>query len=445
MPKMVIIADDLTGATDSAAACGEYGMETIVLLGKPDGDDACPETAEALAIDANTRCLAADEAAEVTAKIVRRYGRIGTPTGQALLFKKVDSTLRGNVAAELAAALKARREQAPSGQRVAALLAPAFPAQGRTTVHGRQLLNGRPLEDVNSWQGEHVRPRSNIADVLGDTGLSCALVELATVRSGPHSLEAAITTLASEADVIVCDAATDTDLGAIAISSMALGPGAVFAGSAGLARHIPLATEFGRATGTPGRDREIALVKGPALFVVGSLSDASRKQAQMLAAAPNVETFANPQRTLLKDESNAWREYAELVSKSLERGNDVLLMLNSIEQFTTSEVRLLRTSLVRMLQPLADLVGALVATGGETARTVLQAWGVSQLRLLGEVAPGLPYCVTEQWHRNIPVLTKAGSFGTQDVLLDCRNFIRTIGSKRRRIAEHDTVVENQKS
>jgi 4-hydroxythreonine-4-phosphate dehydrogenase len=445
MPKMLIIADDLTGATDSAAACAEYGMETIVLLGKPDGHHAGPETAEVLAIDANTRCLAADEAAKVTAKTVQRYGRIGAPTDQALLFKKVDSTLRGHVAVELAAVLNARREQASSGQRVVALLAPAFPAQGRTTVRGRQLLNGIPLEDADSWKGERVRPRSNIAGIVGEAGLACGVIELATVRSGPHSLDTALSGQASTVDVIVCDAATDADLRAIAISSVALGPRTVLAGSAGLARYIPLATGFGRAGGAPGRDREIAFEKGPTLFVVGSLSDASRKQAQSLAAEPDVETFTNPQHTLLKNDSNAWREYAGLVSKTLERGKDVLLMFDSAEQFTPPQIRLLTNLLARMLQPLADHVGALIATGGETARTVLQAWGVSQLRLLGEVTPGLPYCVTERWRRDILVLTKAGSFGTQNSLLDCRNFIRTIERNRRRIAEPETVVENQKN
>ena len=235
MPKMVIIADDLTGAADSAAACAEAGAEAIVLLGKADGGNSAPETASVLAIDANTRCMAPRQAAEVTARLVRRYSDAGAPADQALLFKKVDSTLRGHLAMELGAALNARREQVSSGQRVVALLAPAFPAQGRTTVHGRQMLNGKPLEEFDSWQVEPVRPRSNIADVLGEAGLLCGIVELATIRSEPRFLEAAMTRLASEADVIVCDAETEADLQAIAKSSRALGPGTVLAGSAGLA------------------------------------------------------------------------------------------------------------------------------------------------------------------------------------------------------------------
>ncbi len=445
MPKMVIIADDLTGAADSAAACMRAGAEAIVWLDRTDGDDSTPETASVLAIDANTRCLAPSQAAEVTARLVRRYGNAGAPADQTLLFKKVDSTLRGHLAVELGAALNARREQVSSGQRVVALLAPAFPAQGRTTVHGRQMLKGKPLEDVDSWQGERVRPRSNIADVLGEAGLLCAIVELATIRSEPRSLEAAMTRLASEADVIVCDAETEADLQAIAKSSRALGPGTVLAGSAGLARYILSDPEFPRTAGAPGRGHATALEKGPTLFVVGSLSEASRQQARMLAAAPDIETFTHPQHSLLMNETTAWHDYAGLVSKSLERGKDVLLMLDSTEQFTDTQIRLLTTSLAQMLHPLADHAGALVATGGETARTVLQAWGVSHLRLLGEVEPGLPYSKTEGWTRDILVLTKAGGFGTRETLLHCREFLETIRRSQRRFAEPDAVVENHES
>jgi 4-hydroxythreonine-4-phosphate dehydrogenase len=254
-----------------------------------------------------------------------------------------------------------------------------------------------------------------------------------------------MTRLASEADVIVCDAETEADLQAIAKSSRALGPGTVLAGSAGLARHILSDPEYPRTATASGRGSAIALEKGPTLFVVGSLSEVSRQQAQMLAAAPNVETFSHPQRSLLMNQTTAWHDYAGLISKSLERGKDVLLMLDSTERFTNTQIRILTTSLARMLQPLAGHAGALVATGGETARTVLQAWGVSYLRLLGEVEPGLPYSVTEGWTRDILVLTKAGGFGTRETLLHCREFIETIRRSQHRIAEHEAVVENHES
>jgi 4-hydroxythreonine-4-phosphate dehydrogenase len=79
-----------------------------------------------------------------------------------------------------------------------------------------------------------------------------------------------------------------------------------------------------------------------------------------------------------------------------------------------------------LIAPCADHAGALVATGGETARAILDAWGIRRLRLLGELEPGLPWAVTEGWRRDLIVLTKAGSFGTPGTLLHCRDFLRDV-------------------
>ena len=72
----------------------------------------------------------------------------------------------------------------------------------------------------------------------------------------------------------------------------------------------------------------------------------------------------------------------------------------------------------------ADGVGGLVATGGETARAVLDAWGVTRLRLRGEVEAGVAFSTTEGWRRVVPVVTKAGGFGDADTLVRCREFLR---------------------
>jgi hypothetical protein len=86
-PSVIIIADDLSGATDSAVACAERGLDTVVALGKTDGFGA----AEAIAFDADTRRLTSDAAAAETARRVRTHAK----ARGGLLFKKVDSTLRG--------------------------------------------------------------------------------------------------------------------------------------------------------------------------------------------------------------------------------------------------------------------------------------------------------------------------------------------------------------
>ena len=414
MPKILIIADDLTGAADCGAVFAGRGMETTVVLSRPGEEPAHRSAAihaDVVAIDADTRGLDAKQAAEAVARGVEQYaiseGREG------LLFKKVDSTLRGNVAAELAGALRARRANVSAGERAAVLFAPAFPAHGRTTVNGRQWVNGRPLEQTEMGCSS----RASIGAMLQEAGLSCGLVELEMVRAGADTLMSAVGRVANETDVVVCDAETEDDLRAIACAGMGLGPRTIWAGSAGLARHIPDAAGWGRHWDE--RPRAELRVLGPTLFVVGSAAAVSREQARALAAAPDLLVV-----TVGGRGPDAGTSDRAVIIECLERGNDVLVQLDFCEASARPQGRAMAETLGDLLERCGRYVGALVATGGETARAILDAWGVQSLRLLGEVETGLPYSVAECGGRSILVLTKAGGFGKPDTLLGCRDFVR---------------------
>jgi D-threonate/D-erythronate kinase len=414
MRRMVMIADDLSGAADCGIACANHGLPTVVLLdGAEGGSDV-----EVLAVDADTRWRDQQSAARVTARLVCQYAS----DDRCLFFKKLDSTLRGHVAAELAAALEVRRSGA--GGRVVAVMAPAFPANGRTTANGRQFIHGRPLEESEIWQREHLPARSHIPEMLAEARLNSAVVSTACVRSGVHSLQEAIRRLADEADVIVCDAETDEDLRAIATASMVLGPRTVWAGSAGLAYHLPLVAGF---TQTAVSAPDVALADGPTLFVIGSLSGVSREQAAILAARGDVVTVnLSPHMLIEGAGSQQWKAHEQELGDAVEAGTDVMLLPDSNHRMTSEQGPLLCSALAKMAAHLAGRVGALVATGGESARAVLHGWGVNKLRLLGELETGLPVSVTEGWSRALPVLTKAGGFGTPQTLLRCHEFLREL-------------------
>ncbi len=113
-----------------------------------------------------------------------------------ILFKKIDSTLRGQPAAETAAALAHLRSLAGSGFGV---FAPAFPATGRTTIDGHILVKGRPLEEAEVWQRDHTYPSADLVEVLATAGIRGERIPLAMVRGG--DLKATLATLAGEGDV----------------------------------------------------------------------------------------------------------------------------------------------------------------------------------------------------------------------------------------------------
>ena len=200
-----ILADDLTGACDAAVAFLKTGLSVRVWTGAQPSFSA-PEAVQA--VNTDSRALTLDEAEKAVSRSAAALGK-GDRT---LFFKKVDSTLRGPIAAELKAA------QEGFGAR-AILFAPAFPAAGRTVRNG--ILE---VEDI-SGRRDAIRirdifprgTRDNVACVAGADGISLALE-----RGKP---------------VIVCDSGTQADLGALARAAQPH-HGLLYAGSAGLAQAI---------------------------------------------------------------------------------------------------------------------------------------------------------------------------------------------------------------
>ncbi len=420
MPKFLIIADDLTGAADCGGVFGESGFECVVLLAGPAETDAAPageQAAEVVCIDAGTRCLPAADAGDAVARIVRAFAKAAPHGDACLVFKKVDSTLRGNVAAELAAALRARRGGNPGASRSALLFAPAFPSCGRTTVNGRQFVWGKALRDSDVWSEPGRGAPEHISDIFGEAGISAGLLGLAQVRGPADGLKSAMRKMALDVDAIICDAETDADLEAIARAGAGLEERPVWAGSAGLARQLARLEMPRRA---PQGSAQGMGVHGPALFAVGSAALASRGQVAALASS-DIATFPLSPSDF---PSNA-PSISARIGERLQRGDDVLVHFDAGGSWPPEVCGELTLWLARLLAPCAPYAGALFACGGDTARAILDAWRVHSFRLLGEVEPGLPYAQARCAGRELFILTKAGGFGTRDTLLRCRKFIHS--------------------
>lgn len=413
MTQIVAIADDLTGAADCAAACAARGITATVVLHSSAEEPTTWPDAQIVSFDADTRCLSAERAAETTGELVRLQRK---HAADAVLFKKVDSTLRGNLAAELSAVLPNCGRKSAADKQLSILLAPSLPAQGRTTVGGRLMVHGMPLHETDLWKNEVRESRSEIAAHLADANLSSRLIDIAAVRSGLDRLRAEMKQRAAEADVVVCDAETDDDLGAIALAAVGVGEFGAWSGSAGLASH--LAQALAMESSDDGRPCA-QFATGPTLFVVGSAASITREQAQELAAEAEVVTvLIEPARLEAENE-------VKRILDGLRLGRDVLMMLSD-ERCVAGEKQYLTQALSKQVVHCADIIGGLVATGGETARATLDTLGIRRLRLLGEVEAGLAVSITDGWSRSLPVLTKAGAFGSRDTLVRCRNFLRRL-------------------
>ena len=416
MPRLLIVADDLSGAADCAIACAGSGLSASVAF----SDFEHNFDSEVLSIDCDTRHLDAESAANHVTQLLLRYA----PDEELIFFKKLDSTLRGNIAAELSAMLKVRRSSGSTSGHVVAVMAPAFPAGGRATVDGHQLEHGRPLHESEIWKHQRSSSSTHIPSMLAIAGMQPVLIELELVRSGDKSLAQVMKTLAATADVLVCDAETDEDLRLIAHASLALGRKTIWAGSAGLAYHLPHIVGLWNE---PASVEPLALAPGPTLLVMGSMSSVAREQVEILRAASTVNMLLIAPRVLIAGpQSPEWSEYALSLVTMLGDGQDVIVTLEASSQLDPSEGRLLSSAFGTMMAPIVDSVGALIASGGETARAILDAWGVTSLRMIKEIEPGLPFSFTEGWRRPLPVLTKAGAFGDSQTLLHGWQFLHDL-------------------
>lgn len=409
--RWLILADDLTGAADCAIAFARRGLAAAVSWG--DHPAAVAAESSVFSYDADSRGLPAELAAARHALALGRL--LGSDR---LLFKKIDSTLRGQPAAETAATIAHLRARCGSAF---GILAPAFPGTGRTTVDGRVRVGGRRLEQAEVWRREHGYASADLVAMLASAGVAAETVGLAAVR-GPR-LRAALDAIAAKGAIVaVCDAETDDDLGGIAAASLPMPPGGFLIGSAGLAHALAARLPGGHAAAPC-----FAASTGGSLIVVGTLATASRAGARRLVASGDVvHVPVGP--TMLLAEPEERDAVGRRVAGLLAAGEDVLVEIRIGDAPDLSLGPRLARALAAALAPAGSCMGGLVATGGETAAALLAGFGVDGIQMVDEVEPGVALGIT-LGHLSVPVVTKAGAFGDEGSLGRIAARLRAIRSK----------------
>src|SRR5687767_325180 len=203
MTRLAIIADDLSSATDCGAQVVRSGLSVIVPLGSYSLPPRA-RPAQVISVDTDSRSLSSDQA----------YARVRTATQQLVaagwtdFYKSVDSTLRGNLGAEIEAVLEIVQPDC-------AVIAPAFPKYGRTTVDGMQYLHGRPLHETEFGTDPTAPVRdADIARRLAEgSRRKAGRLTLNQVRAGPTQIQSGTRRLLSEGiELVIVDIAEQEDL-----------------------------------------------------------------------------------------------------------------------------------------------------------------------------------------------------------------------------------------
>ncbi|HXM30184.1 MAG TPA: four-carbon acid sugar kinase family protein [Chthoniobacterales bacterium] len=396
----IMLADDLSGAADCAVPFARAGFSPEVFL-QP--ECAARTDARIVSIDLNTRELTPGQAVQITSRILRLI----PSTRETVWYQKIDSTLRGNIGPDVLATVRA----IPLKRVI--FCAPAFPDTGRTTVQGRVFVNGLPLEKSGVNTGWLTG--KSISDLFAEVGLNTRAFSLDVIRSGSSNILRHLEN-SPGVTVAVCDAETNNDLLAIAKAGLQIREESIFVGSAGLAHQIAT------LLGTEQRfENHPVLPDKPILVVVGSKSPASRAQFEHLSNLSGIDLLRLPV-TALKSESDS--SITNGLTRALAGGRDVAITTELTESLNDQQGAGLMQALGRTLRPFLDKFSGLVLTGGETARGLLSESEIDRLRMMDEIEPGVTLSVTVG-KLELPIVMKAGAFGTQATLLNAVHFLRS--------------------
>jgi D-threonate/D-erythronate kinase len=406
---ILIIADDLTGAADSAVQFRQAGF-TAVVLARPARQHIMWPRTQVVSLNLNTR----DASPAAVRRLWERHAPIIRILAQgAFVYQKIDSTLRGHPALEVRLLLDLLGMSA-------AIIAPAFPKLGRQTLDGVHRVHGLPLAMTEyARQQTHGPAHSSLPEIFADVnGLLPAHLSWQVIE---HGVEHVVTWLqehlTEHGQLVTADAADESHLDILTQAVLPLEKRLLLVGSAGWAERLALAWKD-MMSGLPPRPG--------ALGVVGSLSAVATRQVQaaMEAGVMVVPLAALRSERVTGVTTEDWR----VLTNGLAAGRHAVIWTHSghVGAFSSHVGHRVLRTLAGVVKELLSTtaVSGLAIVGGDTAQAVFRALRTSGLSLSGEVATGIPYGrLLDGPLAGLLAATKAGGFGSDLTLRDCLEFL----------------------
>jgi len=406
MGKLLMIADDFTGALDSGVQFAVRGARTCVVTDPLYDFSQAGKDVQTLVLDAETRHLTP----EAAYRVVFRAVRDALGAGFSHIYKKTDSALRGNVGAELAAVL-----DAAGADRLAFL--PALPKMNRVTRGGVHYIDGVPVaESVFGQDPFEPVTASPVAEIIG------AQTQKAVVLHGLEDAEEC------RPGIQVYDAETDEDL--LRIGKRLGREGLTL--TAGCAGFAPVLAELLDLRGAPPAMPKLA----PVFFVTcGSVNPVTLRQMDAAEAAGFPRIHLTPVQKL----EPSWLETADCAAsmaswlEAAGREKRFILDVNDPagrsdtadyareHGLTTEDLRLrISGQLARLVQRLLDggLDATILCTGGDTLLALMRAVGTAELTPVGELAAGAVLTDFVYQGKSYHIISKSGGFGEPDLFCE---------------------------
>lgn len=422
-----VIADDLTGAMDAGVQMLENDYVVRVALDVKKLSE-WEKQSDVVIVSTESRNISAEYAYKQVADAVEGFQKYGCH----MIYKKIDSTLRGNIGVELKAVLE-------HGKVDCVIIAPALPFNGRTTVNGVHYVYGSPLKNTELAKDPYAPVyESEIARIIHDQyAAPVGMIDIRAIRNGKESVLSEIEkNIREKKRLMVADAIDDGDLRNIVKACAEYSGNLLLCGSAGLFKYIE-GTKFlqnldgHRKMHLPRRKKS-----SPVLILSGSPARMSKIQIKKLEEVSsrafilrcNISEY-------LKDEAQyraRCEEGIRQVMQKLREGYHVVVdasgeskedILNQ-HQNDRENLQQIRKKILQYLEEIAaaaaegaDLRG-LVLFGGDTAVAVTSRLGAGGIEITREIEPYIPLGIMIGGDfTKVPVVTKSGGFGREDSLV----------------------------
>lgn len=407
MIRLLIIADDLTGALDTGVQFAASGAATRVVT-DVNYDYSRAQEVKVLVMDAETRHLDSSEAYGVVFNITKKAIQHGIP----YIYKKTDSALRGNIGSELTAALHAAEAESLS-------FFPAFPKMKRTTVDGVHYIDGIPVEESVFGKDPYEPVTcSYIPDLIKEQ--SMVKVTLAEEAEGFVKEE-------DVPEIIVWNAQTDEHLEKLGQKLYKENKLHIMSGCAGFAAVLP------RLLGLEGKPPEAENFTQKLLVICGSVNPITLSQLEFAEANGFLRISLSAEEKLNEEywksehgikKLDSLRELIENKRCSILDSNDLPGTSSTKEyadkyNISTEEIRVsIAKNFGHILKGLISrgLKSTMMITGGDTLIGCMKQLKVYEMEPVCELTPGIVLSRFIIRGTECHVLSKSGGFGGKQML-----------------------------
>ncbi len=386
--RFLLMADDFSGACDVASSFYSAGFSCEVLPAFPVSIDKIG--AEVVVINTGSRHLPPCEARERAAAAGK-----AAKSASRIIYKKVDSALRGNIGAELGALISCGYVQS-------IVYVPSMPSSGRTVRNGILYIDEIPVSDTHFASDPECPVReSSIQKVVSvESGAACISAKIADFKSGNLSP-------AEPGQITILDGQTEGELAESAELITKKAPGACVAGPAGIFGHIARLLKPG--TADPYAESNLA---GPVLVVCGSMTPRSAAQVRRGLDSGYVPI------PVTRVDGRFKLDTAELENYPATRGNVIIYSSDTGTAPELPDPGEFKRFIAEAVPEIVKRTGAatIVVFGGETSESVVSGLNLKNLRLRTPLETGVNRFASICDGREINLIVKSGDFGSKNLL-----------------------------